>query len=197
MGAGPAPERVVVASRNPVKIEASRLGFQRAFPERSFRVDGVAVDVEISDQPLSDEETRRGARLRVAAAASAVPEAPFWVGIEGGVAPLSSVDGISEEHQDREERLVAFAWVAIRSRTSSRLGESRTGTFQIPPAVAALVRGGEELGVADDIVFGEKDSKRARGAVGLLTRDAVDRTGLYAPAVVFALIPFLRPEHFP
>ncbi|MDX1630761.1 MAG: inosine/xanthosine triphosphatase [Thermoanaerobaculia bacterium] len=186
-------ERVVVASGNPVKIEASRLGFQRAFRDRRFRVEGLSVDVEVSDQPLTDEETRRGARLRVAAVAAAEPDAAFWVGIEGGVASLPEMAGVAEGSGEREERLVAFAWVAIRARSPAGLGESRTGTFELPPPVASLVRDGEELGVADDLVFGREGSKRSNGAVGLLTRDAIDRTELYTPAVVLALVPFLHP----
>lgn len=179
-------ERVAVASGNPVKAEACRLGFERAFPRRRFRVEGVAVDVDVPDQPMGDEETRRGARLRAREAARLAPDAAFWVGIEGGVAPLTG-----------DDRLFAFAWVVVRESASRRRGESRTAAFELPPAVAARVRAGEELGVADDQVFGRTDSKRAGGAVGLLTRGAMDRAELYAGAVLLALAPFLRPEHFP
>jgi non-canonical (house-cleaning) NTP pyrophosphatase len=51
-----------------------------------------------------------------------------------------------------------------------------------------------ELGEADDRVFGCNNSKQQNGAIGLLTGDAVDRAGLYVPAVIFALIPFKNPE---
>jgi len=57
-----------------------------------------------------------------------------------------------------------------------------------------LVRQGVELGEADDRIFGRNNSKQQNGAVGLLTGDAVDRAGLYVPAVIFALIPFKNPE---
>ena len=63
--------------------------------------------------------------------------------------------------------------------------------------MADLVRGGLELGEADDLVFRTSNSKRRNGAVGLLTGDVITRAGLYTPAVQLALIPFIRPELYP
>ena len=51
-----------------------------------------------------------------------------------------------------------------------------------------------ELGEADDIVFGQSNSKQKSGAVGLLTGDIIDRKSLYEEAVVLALIPFKNEE---
>jgi non-canonical (house-cleaning) NTP pyrophosphatase len=50
------------------------------------------------------------------------------------------------------------------------------------------------LGEADDRVFSRKNSKQSNGAIGILTNDAIDRTELYIPAVIFALIPFKNPD---
>lgn len=47
-----------------------------------------------------------------------------------------------------------------------------------------------ELGNADDLVFGCKNSKQKDGAVGLLTENAIDRTALYEQGVIMAFIPF-------
>jgi non-canonical (house-cleaning) NTP pyrophosphatase len=77
-----------------------------------------------------------------------------------------------------------------------RQSKGRSGEFFLPEKVAALVREGVELGEADDRVFGRSNSKQKNGAVGLLTGDAVDRAGLYVPAVIFALIPFKNPEMY-
>jgi non-canonical (house-cleaning) NTP pyrophosphatase len=51
-----------------------------------------------------------------------------------------------------------------------------------------------ELGEADDLVFGKANSKQQNGAVGLLTNDVIVRRTLYVPAVVMALIPFVKEE---
>lgn len=137
---------------------------------------------EVSHQPMGDAETLHGAEARARKARIQVADADYWVGIEGGC-------------EDREGVLHGFAWVVVLSRGHE--GRSRTASFEIPPAVAALVRRGVELGHADDQVFGRTNSKQGNGAVGLLTADAVDRVALYEPAVALALIPFRHPTLFP
>ncbi len=88
---------------------------------------------------------------------------------------------------------MAFAWVVIFDR-SGKMGKARSGAFQLPDEIARLIAQGMELGHADDQVFGQQDSKRHNGSVGLLTGDVLTRTGFYTPAVLMALIPFRNPH---
>jgi non-canonical (house-cleaning) NTP pyrophosphatase len=60
-----------------------------------------------------------------------------------------------------------------------------------------LIQQGKELGEADDIVFNQSNSKQANGSIGILTGDVIDRTALYAHAVILALVPFKNPELYP
>ena len=178
--------KIVVASTNPVKIQAVRNGFARMFPGQDFDITAVSVPSGVSVQPSSDAETLQGALNRARNAAKVHPQADYWVGVEGG------------NDQDDEVfagEMFTFAWIVVQS--SDRLGKGRTGAFYLPSAVADLVRQGLELGEADDIVFGRSNSKQANGAIGLLTRDVIDRAGLYEPAVIFALIPFINPDLYP
>jgi inosine/xanthosine triphosphatase len=145
------------------------------FPDQAFALEGIAAASGVSRQPVTSEETLRGALHRAAGAAQKRPDVDYWVGIEGGV-------------EESEEGLTAFAWVVIRSQ--ALVGKARTGTFFLPERVAKLVREGHELGEADDIVFGKVDSKREEGAIGLLTGNVIDRTALYEHAVILALVPF-------
>lgn len=169
---------LVVASTNPVKIQAALAGFRRMFPADEFAARGVAVPSGVSDQPMTDAETLRGALNRAANARQAAPDGDYWLGIEGGV-------------EDRGT-LTAFAWIVVMSE--DRTGKSRTATFDLPDEVAALVRQGIELGHADDQVFGRANSKQQNGSVGLLTGDVIDRTAYYTQAVILALIPFKNPD---
>ena len=57
-----------------------------------------------------------------------------------------------------------------------------------------LINQGKELGEADDIVFGQSNSKQKNGAVGILTNNIIDRTQFYVEAMVLALIPFLNED---
>ncbi|MBI5667084.1 MAG: inosine/xanthosine triphosphatase [Chloroflexi bacterium] len=169
---------IVVASTNPVKIEAVRRGFAAMFPGESVEARGVSVPSGVSDQPMTDAETFQGAYNRALNARHHAPDAAYWAGVEGGC------------DQQRGD-LLAFAWVVVLSKDG--IGSSRTATFTLPNEIAVLVRQGVELGVADDIVFGRSNSKQANGAVGILTADAIDRTRYYEHAVILALVPFKNP----
>lgn len=170
--------RVVVASKNPVKLQAAARGIERMFGQ-PVEVRGISVPSGVREQPMTDAETLQGARQRAENARAACPDADYWVGIEGG---------IEESGLD----MLAFAWVVVIS--TNRAGCGRTGAFFLPPRVAELVRAGKELGEADDIVFGRSNSKQENGAVGLLTGDVVDRAGFYEHAVILALVSFKNPD---
>ena len=76
--------RIIVASKNPVKIASASEGFMRMFPEETFEFVGVSVPSGVSDQPMSNEETLTGAMQRAENASKDTPDADFWVGLEGG-----------------------------------------------------------------------------------------------------------------
>ena len=173
--------RIVVASKNPVKIDAVKDGLSLFIPE-GFELLGVSVESGVSDQPMSDVETLNGAVNRVQQAQIHYPGHDYYVGLEGGVEQTAS-------------GLMAFAWMVISN--VARIGKARTASFFLPPEVAKLVHEGMELGDADDRVFAKTNSKQQNGAVGLLTNDAITRKSLYIPAVQMAFIPFLNPELYP
>lgn len=175
------PEKVIIASRNPVKIEAVKKAFTVMFPQEEFTFEGISVTSGVQDQPMNNIETFEGASNRAANAKAKFPEAHYWIGIEGGV-------------EKNENELVAFAWIVIESHNKS--GKARTGTFYLPKAIKQLIDEGKELGEADDLLFDQTNSKQKNGAVGILTGNAIDRTSLYSHAVILALIPFKNPDYY-
>ncbi|MBC7814469.1 MAG: inosine/xanthosine triphosphatase [Burkholderiales bacterium] len=179
---------IVVASQNPVKIRAALAGFQRMMTDESFEARGVSVPSGVSDQPLTSDETLRGAVNRARAAQSTSPDVDYWVGIEGGIEDTPTNSGTNGIEMQ------VFAWVVVISATDEKLGKGRTGTFIVPEEVATLVRQGDELGDADDKVFGRSNSKQDNGSVGILTDNVIDRAAFYEQAVMLALIPFKNPQ---
>lgn len=169
-------KKVIVASQNPIKLRAASEGFRRMFPDETFVVSGLSLTLGISHQPANDSETYEGAYTRADAAHQAQPDADFWVGIEGGI-------------EAKGAEMESFAWVVVLAQ-GGRQGKGRSCTFFLAPRIAELITQGKELGEADDIVFGQTNSKQAGGAVGLLTRNVLDRTAYYTDTVIFALIPF-------
>ena len=187
MAEAPAPLRVAVGSKNPVKLAAVRQAFFRAFPDRPLVCVGHDVPSGVSDQPWGRDETLKGAIQRAHGALLAETGADYAVGIEGGV--VEAPGGLR-----------SVAYVAIRRGRDVRLSVEHTASFALPPRVERLVRGQEpghgklELGAACDLVFHETNSKQRGGTVGAVTRGLLDRTAYYEHAIVCALAPFLHDD---
>ncbi|HFT8763670.1 TPA: DUF84 family protein [Escherichia coli] len=75
--------QVVCATTNPAKIQAILQAFHEIFGEGSCHIASVAVESGVPEQPFGSEETRAGARNRVANARRLLPEADFWVSQRG------------------------------------------------------------------------------------------------------------------
>lgn len=173
-------KKIIIASKNPAKIQAVENAFSKVFPKEQFQYEGISVPSGVPDQPIGEEETLVGAENRVENAKQKF-DGDYWVGLEGGVAESGN-------------QLEAFAWMVIKSK--EMYGKGRTGSFFLPSKVAELVHGGMELGHADDVVFGQSNSKQKGGAVGLLTNNLLTRTTYYEQALILALIPFINKEHY-
>jgi inosine/xanthosine triphosphatase len=171
---------VAVGSTNPVKLGAVRAVLAPLVPAARF--ESVAVPSGVSDQPFGDEQTILGARTRAERARVAL-DADLGVGIEGGC--VETPDGLR-----------TCAWAAVVDRTG-RHGTGGSLAMPLPPAVAAMIRSGAELGHAMDALVSAHDTKRGAGAVGILTAGLVDRQRAYEILVTYALAPFLTPEYWP
>ncbi|MBE3759844.1 inosine/xanthosine triphosphatase [Vibrio parahaemolyticus] len=173
-----ATQKVVIASLNPAKINAVKSAFQSASPQQVFEFVGISVPSEVADQPMTNEETHRGALNRVKNAKLEMPTADFYVGLEAGI-----------------EGNVTFAWMVIESDTHR--GESRSASLMLPPEVLAQLADANELGDVMDKVFGTENIKQKGGAISLLTQNQLTRSSVYHQALILALIPFTNPDHFP
>lgn len=169
---------VAVASQNPAKMRAVQDAFNLQFPGASVGYTAVEVDSGVSDQPLSDQETREGARNRAESARQHHPEMDYWIGLEGGIEAFG-------------DQLTAFAWMAVLDKRG-KLSTARTVSLPLPPAVRKLIDEGMELGDANDQVFSTVNSKHEGGAFGLLTDGRYTREGVYTEALVMALLPFVN-----
>jgi inosine/xanthosine triphosphatase len=167
--------RVAVGSTNPVKVGAARAVMARLATDAE--VTGVSVSSGVPDQPWGDDETIRGAVARARAARDAT-DADIGIGIEGGV--VESEDGTVR----------TCAWAAAVTRDGLQ-GVGGSLAMTLPPRVAALVRGGMELGHAMDALSGTHNVKQGAGAVGILTHGLVTRQQAYEVLVAYALAPLL------
>ena len=175
-------EKIAVGSKNPVKVASALAGFQTMFPDRSFAAEGFAAESGVSDQPMSSDETLQGANNRANQLTSLAAKSNFFVGMEGGIEIIDT-------------RWFASAWMVVLDNQGGR-SESKSALFALPPKVQQLVESGLELGLANDQVFAEKNSKHAGGAIGSLTGGLITRHALYEHAMIAALIPFRNKDLF-
>jgi inosine/xanthosine triphosphatase len=171
--------KVIVASANPVKINATEIAFKKMFPKDPIEVIGIESESGVPDQPMGEEETRQGAENRVAFIQEKIKDAEYWVGIEGG---------------NEVTRFGMKAYGVIVTKNAHNTGYGKTLEFYLPQKIADLVAGGMETGDADDIVFKRKNSKQKNGSIGLLTNDNITRTSFISDAVIASLIPFVNPN---
>jgi inosine/xanthosine triphosphatase len=176
--------KVIIASKSPVKEEAAKQGFKTLWPDESFEFECVPANSGISDQPMSDDETRTGALGRVKHARELSPDADFYIGLEGGV---------EEKYGD----LYNFGWVVVESQ-SSKKGYGRTFAFALPPEIRDLIlHEGMELSHATDKALSKSDTRTGSGTIGHLTNDSLRFVDWYTPAVISALVPFLNQDLYP
>jgi len=190
---------IFVGSTNPVKVNAVVLAASETWPEVMVR--GLEVASGVSFQPMSDDETRLGASNRAQAALQAglhlgershlffehadeVSEGAterfsaenqvLGIGLEGGV------------FQRESGELWSTVWVAVAD-LAGVVTESNGARFKIPEIIAQPILAGGEMGPIMDSLLSSSNSKQAGGAIGVITRNFVDRTEEYTGIAKMAL----------
>ncbi len=172
--------KVVVGSKNPVKLKTTKEAFELVFPNEQFDFVSFTSESDVPDQPFGTEETKLGAYNRAMYCKNNYESGDFFVGHEGGI------EIIDNEYW-------ATAWMCVVNE-KEKVGYGRASAFQLPPQLVELIKAGKELGVAIDEMTGMENVKQKGGAVSFLTNGVIDRVGFYRQAVVFALIPFIQDE---
>ncbi|MCD6575981.1 MAG: inosine/xanthosine triphosphatase [Nanoarchaeota archaeon] len=169
--------RVVVASTNPVKVDAVKEVFSEVFGD--VHITGKPIESNVPPQPFN-EEVILGALNRARNAMAAGVD--FSVGIEGGIIKLGG-------------KYYNLGFVVIMDK-SGKIGTGTSGWFECPEKVLAEIRKGKELGTVMDEMIGEKDVKKKQGAIGVFTKGRVTRKELYKHGIYMALCPFISREVF-
>ncbi|GHH97331.1 DUF84 family protein [Neobacillus kokaensis] len=152
--------RVIIGSKNPAKIEAVKNSFTNQYIELS----SLDIPSGVSDQPLSDEETIKGAINR-AAGALREGSGDIGIGLEGGV-------------QETNHGLFICNWGALAAKGLEPIiaGGAR---ILLPEEIAARLRTGEELGPVMEDYAKKKNVSKQEGAVGVFTNGLVNRAEMF------------------
>ena len=170
--------KVVVGSKNPVKLKATWNVLKRIYSQMGVKA--KHVDSGVPDQPIGLDITIQGAINRAKNAFS--EEFDLSVGIESGLLEVPhSITGYLD-----------LQWCAIYDGEKTTLGVS--AGFEYPPMVIEQVMGGKEVGDVMDQVTGVDRLGEKKGAVSHLSRGLLDRTGNTEQCVLMAMIPRMNEE---
>lgn len=169
--------KVIVGSKNPVKIVSVKEAFEMVWPEKVWEVEGVEVDSGVSSQPMSNEEAVKGAKNRAIEALKKI-QADFGVGLEGG---LEQVDSHWFTH----------GWMAVVDKKGN-LGLGSSIGMEIPKSWISKIKKGKELGEVEEEAFGIINNKQKAGYFGVMSNGHIDRTHGYLDGVVSALARFIK-----
>jgi len=167
--------RVVgVGSKNPVKLEAVREGFERVLG--TVEVVGVDVDSGVSSHPIGLEETYLGAYNRAKNAFETI-QCTYSVGIEAGMVKIG--DHWVDVH-------VCVVYDGVRDTVGISQG------FEYPKIVYENVLKGVEGGIIAEKISKIKDIGKNIGLIGYLTDANITRKDLCRECVIMALIPRMK-----
>lgn len=171
---------IFVGSTNPVKINAVTIAISESFPDA--KIIGIEVKSGVSDQPRSDDETKKGAINRANAAFESAPlelkssdkNSILGVGLEGGV------------FENEAGELWSTVWVCVVD-SEGQTYESCGARFKIPEIIAQPIREGGEMGPVVDKIVGGVSVRQGGGAIGVVTKNFIDRTEEYTIIAKMAL----------
>ncbi|MFH1197397.1 MAG: inosine/xanthosine triphosphatase [bacterium] len=175
--------KVLVGSKNPVKINSVNEAFEKYF--NGIEVEGVEVSSDVPPQPVNDE-TYSGAKNRAMNLKKLNDEnnlgAEYFVGIEGGI-------------QKQFDKWFAFGCMCIIDKNEN-IGFGTSPHFELPDSVIAKLLSGIELGDVMDEIMKMENTKQKHGAIGYFTNGIMDRKELYLQGLIVALIPLLHKNLF-
>jgi inosine/xanthosine triphosphatase len=174
---------IAIGSNNPAKIKA----VETAFEMMGYSVTALGMEVPsgVSSQPLSDEETIKGAINRAKTVLTTVssPAAyDYAVGLEGGVV-------------ETPFGMFLCNWGAVINK-EGMVGIGGGLRIELPSVVAEQIRHGKELGDVMDEWIGGRNIKKKEGAIGILTANHITRQMMFRDVVITAFSRFLHPAYY-
>jgi len=169
--------KVIVGSTNPTKLEAVKQALKIVWPDREFSFDTLDAPSGVNEQPLSEQETIKGATNRAQFGLDN-SDADYGVGIEGGMYHI-------------DEQWFVSDWVVIINRAGQK-GIGGTSRYPIPQSISQHIDENYDLSAVLEKKHGYKNIGKLDGYAGLTTNNHITRTASNRDATVIALAPFIR-----
>lgn len=154
--------QIAIGTKNRAKVGAVQEVVERYVDDVTFEAIDVASGV--SDQPMSEEETRQGAINRAQAALEA-SKSDAGFGLEGGV---KMIDGM----------MYLCNWAALATK-EGKVYTAAGAQIPLPKTVATPILAGQELGPVMDAYVQQTNTREHSGAIGVFTNGFVDRKEMF------------------
>lgn len=154
--------KIAIGTTNKAKTEAVEAVAQKYFEDTTFTY--VKAASEVSDQPMSNEETRLGAMNR-AKNAMIKTDASLSFGLEGGVTEI-------------EGEIYVCNWGALTVSDGTTFTAAGAQII-LPKEIAQEIRFGGELGPLMEQYTQRRDIRQGTGAVGIFTQGVVSRQMMF------------------
>lgn len=172
--------KVIVASKNPGKIEGAKLAFAEYFKE--FEIEGIPANSDVSEEPVN-EQIYEGASNRVKnvkkIAEEQGKEADFYVAVESGIT-----------NKLGEWTIINIA--VIEDKNGFKSWGVSSG-FPVPQKYVEEIIN-TDLGKVMDKIFNETELRAGKGGINLLTKGKITRIDLSKQAFIMALTQFINEE---
>lgn len=154
--------KIVLGSANKAKLKA----VESCFPRNKILT--VNVDSGVADQPLSDEETRKGAINR-AISAQKLHEQAIGIGLEGGVMFIESKPFLCN-------------WGAMVT-VNGHLYTAAGARISLPTQFSSKLKARHELSDLMDEYVNKKGIRNHEGAIGIFTNGEILRNDMFTHVV--------------
>jgi len=174
--------KVLIASKNPGKIEGAKEAFSALSCFDSVEVEGISVSSDVPDEPVN-EQIFLGASNRVSNLKKYAEEngisADMYMSIESGITNQLG------------------SWFIINiACIEDKYGRRSFGTssgFPVPEKYVSEIIS-TDLGVVMDRIFNETDLRLHKGGISFLTHGVISRIDLTKEAFCMALTQFVNGE---
>ncbi|MFB5088061.1 DUF84 family protein [Psychrobacillus sp. PGGUH221] len=155
--------KILIGTNNRAKTKAVITISTKYYPNAEF--ENKDVPSLVSNQPMSDEETRQGAINRAKHLMVENVDAEFGIGLEGGV---KEIDGT----------MYVCNWGALVTK-GGRVFSATGAGVPLPNEIAVLLKAGSELGPIMDVFTNKNDIRHDEGAIGVFTNGLVSRSDMF------------------
>lgn len=170
--------KVIVASNNKAKIDATRSIFSQYFND--LNILNIKVDSGVHKQPIN-AAIFKGAEQRARALIQKGETADFFVGIEGGMIEYFG-------------RWFQLDCACIISKTG-KISFGSASSFELPNRIVSELQKGKELSVVFDEMLGKNDTREI-GIINSLSKGKIDKAKHLAEGVLMALLPLINEQLF-